>query len=245
MKFPLFLGLLTVVLSACDPSDRSDAAEAERREALVAATQTTPAGASKTTAPAAKQPVPAEKASPSSEVDEVPSASLTPRQQWEQFVRDFNARKPELAEWVPHQGLLVLDNPGAFVRVRGFSSFDALFALPGEFDAARIKSLTLDADVTGAVLPAPVDCEKDEAPQPGVFLGAGSAEYLVERVGALSEYELAPADEVSALEAPARKAADDADFIVHDVGRNVKFVFGEVAGRVKLLAIDMVVPCSA
>jgi hypothetical protein len=163
---------------------------------------------------------------------------------WRDFVSAWNSRDPKkTAPWDPSRGLILIDNPGAFTRLRPTAGIGKLAELEGEFDGARVKIVNLDATLEAAEAPS-TDCGA-EIPDQGNFVAAPERVKLKLRWEALSKYELASVEEIQALEGPVRHATAAAWFTVYDIRQNVGFLFGREGARTVLLAIDAVFPCSA
>jgi hypothetical protein len=174
----------------------------------------------------------------SSEVDAKPEAL------WQAFAQAWNSGDTsELARFRAQSGLLGLDNPGAFVRVRHFSGTEALRALEGEYDLARLKGIVLRPVLASGEAPRP-SCET-EVRASGTFIAPPERLLLDKRVAALREYQLASKAEMEQMEPAVQAARTEAQWAIYDLDANVGFLFGKEAGRLVLLAIDAVVPCSA
>ena len=164
---------------------------------------------------------------------------------WSQFAKDWNSKDPvRLSRWNAPQGVFLLDNPGAFVRVVVYGGLDEILTLPGEYDGARIKSIALSETVDDGPLPS-VSCEVPEGLPKGVFLGATDASFLTTYVEAMAEYQLAPQDEVTRLAEVEKDYASFRKFLVTDTRENVSFLFASAQGKVVVVAINAVIPCSA
>lgn len=164
---------------------------------------------------------------------------------WQEFASDWNSKDPaRLARWNPPQGVFLLDNPGAFVRVQLRAGVPELLTLPGEYDGARIKSALLSETIDEGPLPQ-VRCEDAEVLPNGVFLGATDASFLATYVTATREYDLAPQDEAAHLAEVERSYAPFKKFLVHDTRANISFLFALAEGAVVVVAVNAVIPCSA
>jgi hypothetical protein len=172
-----------------------------------------------------------------------PNASST-EAVWASFVTDFNSHEAaELAAWSAPGGVLLLDNPGAFVRVRLLDSQETVYGLEGSFDGARIKAVELSAAIDGRAIPQPT-CDDAEYPV-GVFLESTDGAYVEKYINALEEYDLAPPQEVDRLRHAFAAPSGKERFLVADTKHHVKFLFEKTEDGVHLLAIDAIVPCSA
>lgn len=164
---------------------------------------------------------------------------------WQQFVTDWNSGKPEaLDRWSPAQGVLLLDNPGAFVRVRLFDGARALFAQEGGYDGARVQTLKFSKDLTEGSIPR-TNCEHDEPLAPGTYLEDSDGARLATVIGAMGEYELAPPEEVARMKAAFEKSSGLTLLTVADTIQSVAFTFAVASQGPVLIAVDAVVPCSA
>lgn len=174
------------------------------------------------------------------------SLANAPREEiWASFVADFNAHDPErLERWNAPSGMLLLDNSGAFVRVRHLAGASALHSLEGTYDGARVKTLTLPEALDTGPIPQ-VQCENTPEVKPGVYLGDGDGSYIQKFIDALQEYELAPPDEVTKIREVFAQNAGFERFMAADTKQSLKFLFGKKGGNIVLLAVDAVVPCSA
>lgn len=163
---------------------------------------------------------------------------------WNRFVSAWNGEDEAQLELLRSgDGVLALDNPGAVVRIRHFGGIGELRALEGEHDLARVKRVRLDALLSPGE-PPKSKCEEDQALK-GTFLAPPDRLMLDERFRALGQHELASNSEIARLQGPVEAARQAARFSVYDLSANVGFLFGEEDGRVVLLAIDAVIPCSA
>jgi hypothetical protein len=173
-----------------------------------------------------------------------PFIEATPAATWARFVEAWNARdKQALETFRSSQGLVLMDNPGAFVRLSRVGSVVEIDALEGHFDRARLKSVRLDAAVSPGDA-AENNCAVD-AKAEGTFQTLPARLRLKDRWAALTRYQLASDLEVEALRAPVENAEAEGRFAFYDLSDNVGFLFGDEQGHLVLLAIDAVVPCSA
>jgi hypothetical protein len=164
---------------------------------------------------------------------------------WSRFVAAFlQGADGALAEWSLGPGLLLLDNPGAFTRVALLSDVPALLHMEGRYDGARVQGLPLVASVTAGSIPQ-ASCEEPSTSRQGTFIGPTDGAFLTVYVDAMEEYELAPAAVVARLREVVAASKDVEKFLVYDTKNEVRFLFGIVDGRAKLLAVDAVIPCSA
>lgn len=174
------------------------------------------------------------------------SLENAPREEiWASFVADFNAHDPKrLERWNAPDGMLLLDNPGAFVRVKNLAGASALHSLEGTYDGARVKTATLPEVLDAGPIPK-VQCEDSPEVKSGVFLGDDDGAYLQKFIDALEQYELAPPAEVAKIREVFAKSSGYERFMAADTKQSLKFLFGKKDGNVVLLAVDAVVPCSA
>lgn len=226
---------LHLMVSGCGPSQSAKAPEASGAEEPMAS------GSEASTGSEAK--------TPPTDTAAVGAVSLEDRaaliQVWSQFAEDWNSKDPQrLSRWNAAQGVFLLDNPGAFVRVVLYEGLAQLLALPGEYDGARIKSITLNETVDEGPLPS-VSCEDPEGLPPGVFLGATDASFVTTYVEAMEEYQLAPKDEAARLLEVEKGYAGFKKFLVHDTRANVSFLFAIAQGETVIVAVNAVIPCSA
>jgi hypothetical protein len=169
-----------------------------------------------------------------------PSAEST----WQSFVQAWNSGDAgALRPFQARLGLLALDNPGAFVRLRHLSTMAEIRALEGEHDLARLKHVTLRTALQSGDAPK-ANCETDLRLS-GTFVTSVDRFLLEKRFAALQEYQLAREDEIQKLKPSVEAAKSEAQVAVYDLDANVGFLFGKEEGRLVLLAIDAVVPCSA
>jgi hypothetical protein len=140
--------------------------------------------------------------------------------------------------------VLLLDNPGAFVRVTRIESAPSLREQPGEFDGARIKKLTFSHVIDAGDVPQ-ADCAKTPEVAFGTFLGETSGERVSKFIEALEQYDLASPEEVGQLRETWASSSGSERFVVSDTKQSVAFYFGVEGSSVVLLAVDAVVPCSA
>lgn len=200
-------------------------------------------------------PVPEQKPSVSGETSarapgqSSPVSRKTPAEVWTSFASAWNAAADqggsgsELGAFRAEDGLVALDNPGAFVRLRAFDGIEGLFALEGDYDLARLKKVRLRPELTKGDAPVP-SCE-DDSPAQGVFLVPMRRFQLDLRFGALKQYELASDAEIARLRGPVEAALEKARYAVYDLEHNVGFLFGLEGEKPVLLGVDAVVPCSA
>ena len=163
---------------------------------------------------------------------------------WREFASAWNSRDAAaLARFDAAEGLLVLDNPGAFVRLRRFANIADLFAQAGPYDGNRVPQLQLQSSYSTEAAPQ-ITCENDVQPQ-GTFLTETGRAQVAVRYEALTTYELADAKTIEALRPVVDQAQLVRGFAVYDLTQSVGFVFSTQGGRATLVAIDAVVPCSA
>lgn len=186
-----------------------------------------------------------EASNPTAPTSEDPAAaSESSEQVWLRFVAAWNGSDPaQLAQFRAQSGLIAFDNPGAFVQMRLLQSAADLQTLEGEYDLARLKNVRLSPELEPGEAPAQ-NCE-DDVPTKGTFQAPVDRFRLDVRFRALGEYDLAPPAEISRLEGPTKAASEAARYAIYDLESNVGFLFGIEEGRVVLLAIDAVIPCSA
>ena len=198
-------------------------------------------------APEASEP-PAEageaQAEPAASEESPESADMDMASMWKEFASAWNARDAAaLAQFDAPEGLLVLDNPGAFVRLRSFANIAGLFAEAGPYDGNRVPQLQLPSSYSTDAAPQ-TTCENDDQPQ-GTFLAETGRAQVAVRYEALSTYELADAKTIEALRPVVDQAKLVRGFAVYDLTQSVGFIFSTQGGRATLVAIDAVVPCSA
>lgn len=175
----------------------------------------------------------------------IASASTFPLADYKTFVRAWKAKdRQTLTRFSAKQGVFLLDNMGAFRRMRLVKSVPALLELEGEFDGARIKKLSLSESVEERPVP-PSICEGTEAPALGVFLAGANGEFLKKQLENELEYEIETPAEVEKKRPSAERSAPAIQFIVADTKQSVSLYFGMVEGKFLLLAVDATVPCSA
>lgn len=181
------------------------------------------------------------------EVNEEPASSgdESPASVWSRFVADWNGQDAQkLATWSAPQGVLLLDNPGAFVRVTRLADAPALREQPGDFDGARIQKLSFSAALDPGEVPS-ADCAKTPEVSPGTFLGDTDGQRISKFIEAMGTYDLAPADEVKKLRETWAASSAAKRFVVSDTKQSVAFYFGVSGSKVSLVAVDAVIPCSA
>lgn len=163
---------------------------------------------------------------------------------WKEFASAWNARdSAALARFDAGDGLLVLDNPGASVQLRGFANIASLFAQAGPYDGNRVPQLQFALSYSTDAAPQ-ISCESDVPPQ-GTFLTETGRAKVADRYKALTTYELADTKSIEALRPVVDQAKLVRGFAVYDLKQSVGFIFSTHAGRPTLVAIDAVVPCSA
>ncbi len=171
--------------------------------------------------------------------------SVSPAQSYLSFVQAWNEKdRQALSTFSAPSGVLLLDNPGAFRRMQTLPSVESLLDLPGEFDGARIKALSLSEKPEEKPVPE-VRCEDDPSVKEGLFLAEAGGDFLLKQLEAELEYELSTKEEVDLKRPVAEAAASAIRFVVADTKHSVKFYFGTVDGAIRLLAVDAVIPCSA
>lgn len=223
MRSALVLIAFTALASGCTPSQQAKPPEAGPE----------PQGE-------AAAPAPSTAPEPGSDGPTAPAEQTD----WERFVEAWNSSDlSALAGFTTDDGLLVLDNPGAFVRVERFASIAALKALPGNFDRARLKEVRLKPSWSSEPLASP-DCS-ELMTQSGVHRAAVERFRLSIRVKGLIDAEVLSKQEGALLVDQAMAIESTARFAVYDLDNNVGFLFGGEGGRLRLLAIDAVIPCSA
>jgi hypothetical protein len=211
-------------------------------------------------APAETAPLAPSDAEPSQEGDAPPANSRTSTSPveaislkdraallkvWSEFAKDWNSKDPaRLARWNPTEGVLLLDNPGAFIRVERKSGVPELLTLPGNYDGARIKSVLLSETVDEGPLQKS-SCEEPDGLKKGVFLGVTDASFVTTAVKAMDEYDLAPQDQVTLLAKVEQTYAAFEKFVVHDTRADVSFVFALAGEKIVIIAVNAVIPCSA
>lgn len=200
-------------------------------------------------------PVPEQKPSVSGETSarapgqSSPVSRKTPAEVWTSFASAWNAAADqggsgsELGAFRAEDGLVALDNPCAFVRLRAFEGVEGLFALDGEYDLARLKKVRLRPELMRGDAPPPT-CEGDPSVK-GVFLVPVRRFELDLRFGALRQYELASEEEIARLRGVVDAARAKAHYAVYDLEQNVGFLFGFEGEKPVLLGVDAVIPCSA
>lgn len=163
---------------------------------------------------------------------------------WKEFASAWNARDAAaLARFSADQGLVVLDNSGAFVRLRRFESIAKFFSQAGPHDGNRVPQLQFAPSPSPDAAPE-VSCESDVLPKGTFFAETGRAK-VAARYDALTTYQLADAKTVEDLRPVVDQAKLVRGFAVYDLSQSVGFIFSTQGGRVTLVAIDAVVPCSA
>jgi hypothetical protein len=211
---------------------------------LVGATHLACAQPPSASSPIAPTPAPDSTATESPTPHKDHTVAPAPAEQWATFVAAWNTGDPaKLVPYTPSQDLLVLDNPGAFVRLTAFSSLSAYFTQPNEHDGARVTKLHLSTALKSETAPT-ANCESGVA-LTGSYLTTPARAQLVQRVQALADYKLAPADEVARLNALVQVIEAAAVFAVYDLDQSVGFLFAHNANGMSLVAVDAVVPCSA
>jgi hypothetical protein len=163
---------------------------------------------------------------------------------WKECARAWNARDSvALARFNAAQGLLVVDNPGAFVRLRSFTNIADFFAEAGPYDGNRGPQQQFSLSYSTDAAPK-VSCEDDVLPQ-GVFLAETGRAQVADRYKALTTYDLADEKTIEKLRPVVDQAKQVRGFAVYDLKQSVGFLFSTHGGRATLVAIDAVVPCSA
>ena len=182
---------------------------------------------------------------PQAAAEESPeSADMDMATMWKEFASAWNARDSvALARFNAAQGLLVLDNPGAFVRLRSFTNIAGFFAEAGPYDGNRVPQHQFSLSYSPDAAPK-VSCESDVLPQ-GVFLAETGRAQVADRYKALTTYELADEKTIEKLRPVVDQAKQVRGFAVYDLKQSVGFLFSTHGGRPTLVAIDAVVPCSA
>lgn len=245
MKRTLFISGLTLLLAAagCHSAPGGARAPETAPDAAPGAASATPPLAS----PAEEGNAPPQKSS--SGASTVSAVSLKDRAAlltvWAEFAKDWNSKDAaRLARWNPSEGVLLLDNPGAFIRVERKSGVPELLTLPGEYDGARIKSVHLSEAVDEGPLQKS-SCEDPDGLKKGVFLGVTDASFVTTAVKAMDEYDLAPQDQVALLAKVEQTYAVFEKFLVHDTRADVSFVFAVAGEKIVIVAVNAVIPCSA
>lgn len=229
MKFSSLMVIFGMALLGCQGSGNPPADPSKSPADTSSSSDSAESDASK---PAVEEPAPANPADESAE------------QVWRRFVVAWNGPdQKQLERFHARNGLIALDNPGAFVQMRLLQSVAELQALEGHYDLARLKGVRLNAELEAGDAPAR-SCEED-VPNKGTYRAPVDRFLLEPRFRALSEYDIAPPAEVSRLEGPTQAASEAARYAIYDLDSNVGFLFGDEGGRIVLLAIDAVIPCSA
>lgn len=160
------------------------------------------------------------------------------RAAWPELLARLQAGEAErLVE--PELGLVILDNPGAFITVTHHASYAAAAATLPRAPVIGRCALGLGE------LPR-FDCEREAYSVEGCILTEPSSPQLVFLHDAYVRYALGP--EVSVPPEARRQLASMealATVTVTDTSRHTRWHFGDVAGRWRLLVVDRVVPCSA
>lgn len=138
----------------------------------------------------------------------------------------------------PSLGLVVLDNPGAFIVVTRVAVFP---------QAGRRSS---DADMGACLLreaPLPeFDCSSESWTEEGCVLTRPHRPRVADLYDAYVRYALPPEATPSPAEAVAiRRVESLISVTVTDTARPTRWHFGFVRGRWRLLVMDLVTPCSA
>lgn len=167
-----------------------------------------------------------------------------PAEIWREFTARWNAHDPEsLASYEPEDGLLLLDNPGAFVRLRSIAGLKELAREASPHDGNRVFALDFSPQLEPGEAPL-TTCESDE-PLRGTFVTPSDRAKLTLRFQAAIEYELLKSGEAEALRPLVVNVEQKAIFAIYDLNQSVGFVFAKQGSQIKLLAIDAVIPCSA
>jgi len=169
---------------------------------------------------------------------------VKPELTWALFVKAWNDHDAALLnDFRSRHGLVLLDNPGAFVRLSRTVGPAEISALEGHFDRARLKSVRLESELHAGEAPES-DCTSDAKGQ-GTYRASPARLRVKERWQALARYELASPLEIEDLRGSVENAEQNARFAVYDLANHVGFLFGQEGANLVLLAIDAVVPCSA
>jgi len=167
---------------------------------------------------------------------------------WQEFIKAFNEKKPlEINKYInSNYGFFVIDNPGAFLIVKHFYSFNEIMEMEGEFDIAYLKVLKVDCDLRDGKRPY-YNCDYDENgwDKEGCFLEKSPKFKISEEYKNMIGYELVDSNIVKDEMILSKKSDSIITHLVYNTEATVGFYFGKINNRWYLLCIDKVTPCDA
>ena len=160
------------------------------------------------------------------------------------FIQLFNAKDTiELNNYIyPGYGIIVLDNPGAFITLSEFENFNPANTYEGIFFDQYLYKMNIDCNPVYGDIPF-YDCENDGWDKEGCYYKDNANVDLVKLYDALVMYMLPEEDPVFRKEL----VFFDENIIygVYSTESFIGFYFGYMNDNWYLLCIDRVAPCSA
>lgn len=145
----------------------------------------------------------------------------------------------------PKSGFFVIDNPGAFIIVEYFTSFNQIAMLDSEYGIGYLNHMRTGCRqfVDGSV---PVySCDEERWNTTGCFTGKSNSPGLSRLFLNLLQFELLDQFGYDNQITRAREIDSQITHFIYSTDASVGFYFGKIDGNWRLLCIDKVVPCSA
>ena len=165
---------------------------------------------------------------------------------WVNFIKAFNEKKAtEINKYINSKhGFFVIDNPGAFIVVQHFNSFDEIMEMEGKYDIAHLKVMKVESDLRNGKKPF-YNCKKESWDKEGCFHEETPESKITYYYETMIEYQLADSNIVKDEMILSKKSDSMITRLVYDTKATIGFYFGKIDDKWYLLCIDKVTPCSA
>ena len=143
-------------------------------------------------------------------------------------------------------GVFILDNPGAYIASMRISSFSEVMSMEGEYGIANLKVTKVNCTSPRRGLEPIYSCDTPEGwNKQGCFYGIEKTIRLEQMYRDMITYELLSEYEASEPMRIAALSEKNHTYFLYNTDETIGFHFGKRNGKLYLIAIDRVIPCSA
>jgi hypothetical protein len=143
-------------------------------------------------------------------------------------------------------GVFILDNPGAYIASMRISSFSEVMSMEGEYGIANLKVTKVNCISPRRGLEPIYSCDEPGGwNKQGCFYGIEKTIRLEQMYRDMITYELLSESEAAEPMRIASLSEKNHTYFLYNTDETIGFHFGKRNGKLYLIAIDRVIPCSA
>lgn len=162
------------------------------------------------------------------------------------FIAAFNSKNTAaLDKYIDKEyGFFVIHNPGAYVVAKYYDSFSSIMS-GQDNDIFRLKDDKFTCTSLRRGLEPVYSCDEDKWNKEGCFYGTEKNKVASQVYRDMKKYDLVFGDEVDEYIRKAEASEKNYTYFMYNTDEFIGFYFGMKNGKYYLIAVDIVVPCSA